>query len=294
MNDVAVIIPIYKVYKYLHQAISSVCNQTYPIREICIVDDGSNEVEITDIVNSFNDSRIKIICFSKNRGISAARNAGVLNTESAFVSFLDSDDYWATDKIQKQIATILNSTADIACSSIVFHEDHKSPKLHVVSIPDNPLDTLFSELFFISPSTLFLSREKFNSIGGFDEDLRFGEDWDFLVRASLLRVTFVSVASLTHMRVHSKSMSISYFPLRDVQRLRKKLLQIKYEDKRVNTLMIAFSFSAMARWMHGKHSKWLEFYLLGLAGITNPRIIFNGHFRGNVMSSLINWSRINV
>lgn len=291
MSEVATIIPVYKEFKYLHKAIASVREQTFRVDEICIVDDGTNDPEIQKIVDSFQDSRVRLVSLAKNGGISVARNAGVQNTKSRFVSFLDSDDYWDPDKIQNQIEAQRKTQATVIGSSLIFHEDLKQSIHLPLVIPQKPIEKLFLDLFFISPSTLFLSREKFYEIGGFDEDIRFGEDWDFLLRAALLNEKFAAVPSVTHMMVHSASWSLNYFPLKDISRIRRKCLNMAKKDDRITSLMVAFSLSAMARWMHGKHSKWLEFYLLALAGATNPGVFLHGHFRGNIVNFLTSWRK---
>lgn len=292
MNEVAAVIPVYKEYQYLHKAITSVCHQTFTVSEICIVDDGSHDPEISRIVESFQDPRIRLVCLPENRGISVARNVGVSVTKSPFVAFLDADDYWAADKIENQIEFYHAKKASIVGSSLVFHQALKSPEFFTVTIPEQPLKTLFSHLFVLSPSSLFLSRKTFFEIGGFDETVRFGEDWDFLVRAALKNQKFGTVQSLTHMQVHPKSFSYSHYPKNDIRKFRQKYLRLSKQDPRLTPHMVAQSLSAMARWMQGKHHLWFEFYLLTLAWLTSPRIIVCHQFRGNVVHSLLNRKKI--
>lgn len=287
MNKVAVIIPVFKEYKYLQKAIASVREQTYYVSEICVVDDGSNEPEISKIVESFNEPRLSLITLPQNKGISAARNYGVRATKSPLITFVDADDYWDPDKVQKQFELFKLKRATIIGSWLMFHNEFQHPTFLSVEIPAQPLQKLFRDLFFLSPSSLFLSRDSFEAIGGFDESIRFGEDWDFLVRAAMKNEEFGCVESLTHMHVHAKSWSVAFLPWADIFKIRRKYVQLTQQDKRITRLMIATSMSAMARWMHGKHNKWLEVYLLILAFITTPRILLCEQFRGNIVNCFI-------
>lgn len=90
---ISVIVPIYKVEKYLNQCIESLIHQTYKDLEIILVDDGSPDKcgEICDEY-ALNDTRIKVI-HQKNSGVAAARNAGLRKATGEYIAFVDSDDW---------------------------------------------------------------------------------------------------------------------------------------------------------------------------------------------------------
>lgn len=99
MKLVSVIVPVYKVEKYIAQTINSVLNQTYPHFELLIVDDESTDRSI-EICQRFDDPRIKIIS-QKNRGLAGARNTGIRHAQGDYLAFLDSDDLWLPEKLAK-------------------------------------------------------------------------------------------------------------------------------------------------------------------------------------------------
>jgi len=92
MSKISVIIPVYNKAQYLKKTIDSVLNQSMTDFELIIVNDGSTDQSI-EIINSFNDKRIKFIN-QTNQGVAAARNLGVANAGSELIAFLDADDLW--------------------------------------------------------------------------------------------------------------------------------------------------------------------------------------------------------
>ena len=105
MNFIHVVIPVYNVREYLQQAVNSVLNQPYKGIDIILVDDGSTDgsAELCDRIAA-QKSRVEVI-HQKNSGVSTARNAGIeyvlSNTDDGFIAFLDSDDLWNADFIDK-------------------------------------------------------------------------------------------------------------------------------------------------------------------------------------------------
>jgi len=101
MKKVSVIIPVYKVEKYIASAIQSVLQQSYQNFELLIIDDGSPDRSI-EICQKFIDDRIKIIR-QQNRGVCAARNTGIRHAQGEYLAFLDGDDIWLPDKLEKHV-----------------------------------------------------------------------------------------------------------------------------------------------------------------------------------------------
>ena len=96
---VSVVIPTYNRVAYLGRAINSVLKQSYPVNEIIVIDNGSTDQTLSFIKKNF--TRIRVIT-EKKRGVSFARNLGIKNCKYNWIAFLDSDDEWITDKIEKQ------------------------------------------------------------------------------------------------------------------------------------------------------------------------------------------------
>ncbi|MBW4477950.1 MAG: glycosyltransferase [Tolypothrix brevis GSE-NOS-MK-07-07A] len=109
MKKVSVIIPIYKVDKYIGATVQSVLEQTYTNFELLLIDDGSPDRSI-EICQQFTDPRIKIIR-QENRGVAAARNTGIRYAQGEYLAFLDADDLWLKEKLAKHVEHLDNSPA---------------------------------------------------------------------------------------------------------------------------------------------------------------------------------------
>lgn len=104
MNDlVSIIMPSYNTAKYISESIQSVLNQTYQNWELIIVDDCSSD-DTDDIIKSYlHDKRIVYLKNDKNSGAAISRNFALREAKGKWIAFLDSDDLWAKDKLEKQI-----------------------------------------------------------------------------------------------------------------------------------------------------------------------------------------------
>ena len=103
---VSVVIPTYNRKKYLEEAIVSVVNQTYKCFEILVIDDGSNE-NYAELICSKYDKCTYL--YKQNGGLSSARNFGIKHSKGDYIAFLDDDDYWRNDKLEKQVAVLENN-----------------------------------------------------------------------------------------------------------------------------------------------------------------------------------------
>ncbi len=113
MSKISVIIPIYKVEKYLQQCVDSIRNQTFQDIEIILVDDGSPDGcgKMCDAF-ALEDNRIKVI-HKENGGLSSARNAGLMVAGGEYVSFIDSDDYTDLQMLEKMYQAAVQSNSDL-------------------------------------------------------------------------------------------------------------------------------------------------------------------------------------
>lgn len=111
---VSIIVPVYKVEKYIRICIESILNQTYDNWELILVDDGSPD-KCGEICDDYaqKDNRIKVI-HKPNGGLSSARNVGLDAITGEYVTFLDSDDFWHTDYLKILTKFIIEENADIA------------------------------------------------------------------------------------------------------------------------------------------------------------------------------------
>ena len=122
--ELSIIVPIYKVEKYLDECIQSILGQTFTDLELILVDDGSPDAcpQMCDAAAE-QDSRVRVI-HQKNGGLSAARNTGIEAARGNWLGFVDSDDFVAPDFYEKLYNAAVNADADCAvCSVQLTHED---------------------------------------------------------------------------------------------------------------------------------------------------------------------------
>ncbi len=146
---VSIIIPIYKVEKYLNKCINSIVNQTYSNIEIILIDDGSPD-RCPFICDEWGkkDSRIKVL-HKKNGGLSDARNFGIEQCKGDYIVFIDSDDYIEKNMIETLYLAITEDKSDIAICDYQIVEKGKN-LLHKFSnkrfiVKDNKFDYLYNE-----------------------------------------------------------------------------------------------------------------------------------------------------
>jgi len=110
--EVSVIIPTFNRAAFLKSAIKSALHQTYDDIEIIVVDDNSS-APVHDVIKKLQDTRIKYIRHKHNFGVSVARNTGIKASKGKYIAFLDDDDEWLPEKLEKQIEIIKNSSEKV-------------------------------------------------------------------------------------------------------------------------------------------------------------------------------------
>lgn len=128
---ISVIVPVYKVEKYLHRCVDSILNQTYKNLEVILIDDGSPD-NCSAICDEYaaKDSRVRVF-HQKNAGVSAARNAGLDAATGDYIAFVDSDDWLEPDMYQTLHDVLQKSQADIACCECYLEEGSAAKVLTV-------------------------------------------------------------------------------------------------------------------------------------------------------------------
>ncbi len=154
MELVSVVVPIYKVEKYLEKCVSSIQRQTYQNLEIILVDDGSpdHSGEMCDVYVE-KDSRICVI-HKANGGLSDARNAGAEKATGKYLLFVDSDDYIAEDLIEKAVRTAEKTCCDIVLFDY-FHVEDGIKEIRETNLPPKKKISLEKEknLLLIPPAS---------------------------------------------------------------------------------------------------------------------------------------------
>lgn len=209
---VGVVIAVYNSEKFVEEAIESILNQTYQDFEIIVVDDGSTD-ESADIIKSFNDKRI-IYMYQENQGHADAKNKGVLRSKGKYKAFLDSDDVWLPEKLEKQVA-ILDSNPEIALVySDCYYADVRGKVMARAFKRAKPFRVaVFSQLFlsnFIPFSTVVVRKEIFEKVGLFNPKYFIAPDYDLFLRiAKHFKIEYVDLP-LAKYRIHKANISKNF------------------------------------------------------------------------------------
>jgi glycosyltransferase involved in cell wall biosynthesis len=175
--------------------------QTYLNWECILVDDGSSD-RTRDIIleHCSKDSRFKLIK-SLHRGVSFARNMAITSCKGEFIQLLDSDDLLGMKKIETQMILFdLNMDVDIIYSGARYFSDDLSdlafvgrnnlfPTIEITKFDTNALDVVKLRNPFVTPAPLY-KKSVFESVGLYDTNLHYLEDWDFQIRCALQNLKF--------------------------------------------------------------------------------------------------------
>ena len=196
---VSVIIPLFNSEKFISETIQSVLNQTYPVIEILVIDDGSSDNTL-EIAKTFKNKHVKI--FSQpNKGASAARNYGIREASGTYIQFLDSDDFLSSGKIEEQVKLLVEHPNKVAlCPTIHFFNGDDRLKLKVVhewykEDTIDPIDFLIKlyggDLIgpnyggMIQPNAWLTPKKIIEKAGLWNEEITVDDDGEFFCRVLL-------------------------------------------------------------------------------------------------------------
>ncbi|ASA23812.1 glycosyltransferase family 2 protein [Paenibacillus donghaensis] len=136
-NLVSIITPAYNCEKYIEECIESVRKQTYENWELIIINDKSTDLTEKKIIEYCKtDSKIKLLNLETNMGAAAARNYGIKNSSGRFIAFLDSDDAWKSEKLEKQINFMLINNYSFTFTAYEIISEKKSDKVKIFHVPE--------------------------------------------------------------------------------------------------------------------------------------------------------------
>lgn len=193
MVDFTVVVPLYNKQDFVESALQSICDQTVSNIEILVVNDCSTDNGI-DKVRKLKDPRIRIIDHDRNKGLSAARNTGIKNANSDNLAFLDADDLWKPDFLEK-ISELMKLFSEAGLFATAYEEVHAEQI--AVKTKNNVLlqseeMAILDDFFYAAAKQPILwygstvvKRDVFEKVGHFDENITWFEDVDFNIRAAL-------------------------------------------------------------------------------------------------------------
>ncbi|WP_324759665.1 glycosyltransferase family 2 protein [Haloarcula sp. GH36] len=183
---VSVVVPTYNRPDLLSRALDSVLTQTVTDLECIVIDDCSSTSQARKVVESTNDDRVRYARHEETKGSSAARNTGIEMAVGEYVAFLDDDDEWYPEKLERQLSLFEELTEEygIVYCWMNYYDDTKDtiinryrPRLSGDIFPD-----MLDGQRIGSTSTLVVRRPVAETVNGFDENLIRGTDGDFIRR----------------------------------------------------------------------------------------------------------------
>tara|TARA_Y100001970_G_C14247317_1_gene869213 strand:+ start:3090 stop:3905 length:816 start_codon:yes stop_codon:yes gene_type:complete len=230
MPLVTVIIPTWNRATWLMKSVESVLEQSFKDFELFVVDDGSTD-STSELLNNY-DGRIRTITLHTNFGVSKARNVAISKSDSDWVAFLDSDDYWHPRKLHSQI----DYTNVFPDCPIHFTDEiwiRNGLRVNPKKKHQKKEGWIFQpslELCLISPSSVILKRELFEYHGMFDETLPVCEDYDLWLRLTYrYKVALLNKKLMTRYGGHSDQLSKSFWGM-DRYRVKSIKKILNYEN----------------------------------------------------------------
>lgn len=209
---VTVIIPNYNYGIYLPKAIESVLNQTYQNLELIVVNNGSTDNSLAVLKSYSNEIRL---INQENLGQSGARNSGLRASKGDLIAFLDADDFWEANKIEKQIE-LIRPNYELVYSGYKELDNESSRDFRIVKpiYRDDCQKTFLQEIcasvVLGGESTALFTKNLQERVGLFDHNLNSAAGWDFFRRCSrLTNFDFVD-EPLSNYRIHDNNMSKAF------------------------------------------------------------------------------------
>ncbi|MBV6627425.1 MAG: glycosyltransferase [Rivularia sp. (in: Bacteria)] len=206
--SISVVIPVFNGETTIGETINSICNQTFQDIEIIIINDGSTDKTL-EIINKIADSRIKVFSYP-NAGLSASRNRGISQAQGEYISFIDADDLWTTDKLELQWQALQKNPQAAVAYSWTNYIDESSQFLksgRKIKANGDVFSKLLVINFLENGSNPLIDRKALEKVGGFDESLPAAEDIDMWLRlAANYEFICVEKAQILY-RISTSSMS---------------------------------------------------------------------------------------
>lgn len=211
MSNISVIIPTYNRCGSLRRALASVLAQTYAAAEVIVIDDGSTDTTADLLCTEFPQVTY---FFQQNRGVSAARNAGIQLATGQWLAFLDSDDEWLPDKLSRQMELLAENPNYQVC-----HTDEiwirRGKRVNAMKKHAKRGGWIFRHclpLCAMSPSATMIHRSVFAEVGNFDPSLPACEDYDLWLRITArYPVAFVETPQIIKYGGHDDQLSARYW-----------------------------------------------------------------------------------
>jgi teichuronic acid biosynthesis glycosyltransferase TuaG len=216
---VSCIVASYNRADSLFKAVDSVLAQTLTPHEVFVVDDCSPKFDIFEVMKPY-EGRVRVLRNEKNSAVGHSRNHAVRHATGDYVAFLDDDDTWKPEKLKRQIAGMGN--AHMSLCGLERVPDATNKVWHITEVRGSMLKRGNP---FCPPSGFICRRSLFDTMQ-FDETLRYGEDWDFLIRASKIGpIPYIAEPLFNYQMPSQAGTSM----VNEIKQLQPQQLQVRYD-----------------------------------------------------------------
>ena len=237
---ISAIIPTFNRDNFIEKCVTSVLSQSKMPEEVIVIDDGSTD-NTWNILKElgFSDSEKKQnslrYIFQRNKGVSAARNYGIQSSKNEYIAFLDSDDFWLENKLEKQIESLKSNASRFRLSHTNEKWLRNGVRINAHAKHEKAGGDIFLKclkLCCISPSSVIVERSVFDEFGFFDEALPACEDYDFWLRFCAFEdVHFVNEYLVIKNGGHDQQLSKKHWGM---DRFRVTALEKLLKDRRLS------------------------------------------------------------
>lgn len=211
---VSVIINCYNGEKYLREAIDSVMAQTYENWELVFWDNQSTD-STREIVESYGDPRIHYFYAPEHTPLGEARNLAVEKANGEYINFLDADDLWSANKLEEQVKLIVPGEIELVYTPFKLLlegavDEHMMKVFFELYTLQNKKDADYKVLLkhnFIVFSSVLLHKDLYVRVGGINNDFKQYEDYELLLKCSLLTMFASARCTFTKYRIHGSNSS---------------------------------------------------------------------------------------
>lgn len=174
-EKVSIIVPVYNAENFIEETIECVFNQTYSNFELILVDDCSTD-KSAEIIKNIKDKRVIYLKNKKNSGAALSRNNGIDVATGEYICFLDADDIWSKEKLEKQIKFMKRKNCEFSFTGYEFADENGKPNGKKVNVPStiNYKQALKNTTIFTS--TVMLDMQKLTKEDIYMPNVRRGQD----------------------------------------------------------------------------------------------------------------------
>ena len=216
--EVSIVIPLYNKAPYVGRTLTSIQRQTFSNFEVLVVDDGSTDGG-ADIVSAAGDSRVRLIR-QRNRGPGAARNAGIKEAGAEFIAFLDADDEWLPEYLERGLAILKSGpleNASVTCGYFTSPGESSRQLCERRGLSEGqqrltiatPPELIISILAYMTPCSTIVRRGVLEKWGGFysDHACKYGEDAYLFLKILLNEAVTLSLEPLVRINCEASRLS---------------------------------------------------------------------------------------